>query len=220
MDQQIITVVKPDSVSSGTGHFKAVCHKCHYVGFEPNTNSCVHCGFPIILERYESAQVALREIFDRSSVELGVNIKAPPLPGVDPQKRKAQLLAEARRRLRAESQARRQETARPVTESPAPVVHVEPVRALQHAMPQPAHAGMPYHHQGAAPVQRLQAQAAPVQHLSHHAAPASQRPEINRLGMHDVSISHKPRRARLGMALAFLSAILVGVAAAAMNSGF
>ncbi len=74
--------------------YKAVCYKCHYVGLGTLTK-CPLCNFPIILEtgsHDEEAQV--EEIFDRVSVNVG----APPLPGIDGRPRKAQLLAEARKR--------------------------------------------------------------------------------------------------------------------------
>lgn len=74
--------------------YKAVCYKCHYVGLGQLAR-CPLCNFPIILE---SGQVdddtEVEDIFDRVSVNVG----APPLPGVDGRPRKAQLLAEARKK--------------------------------------------------------------------------------------------------------------------------
>ncbi len=76
--------------------YKAVCYKCSYVGDPGAATRCPLCNFPFILEAGAVPQVApvLEVIFDRSSVRIG----APPLPGVDTEPRKAQLLAEARKR--------------------------------------------------------------------------------------------------------------------------
>lgn len=83
--------------------YKAVCYSCRYVGMEPALTRCPLCGFAIILEpgQVPEADQApdVSAIFDRVSVSVG----APPLPGVDGTPRKAQLMAEARRRrLRSE----------------------------------------------------------------------------------------------------------------------
>jgi hypothetical protein len=215
-----------ETVTSGTGHFKAVCHKCHYVGFEPNHNRCAYCGFPIILEPHESAQVALREIFDRSSVELGVNIKAPPLPGVDPQKRKAQLLAEARRRLRGQSQ--RMAAASAPAAIPVAIEDEDEPATGPMATPVTASAS-PAAYQPAA--YQVVTQAVAPRPVTHHPAsrpvahPVS-RPRAHepaggaRLATSQVALPMSPGRARLGMTLAFISAIIAGVALAAANSGF
>jgi len=48
--------------------------------------------------RLETVGRSVEQIFDRMSVRVG----APPLPGVDGRPRKAQILAEARRRRRSE----------------------------------------------------------------------------------------------------------------------
>lgn len=78
--------------------YKAVCYKCHYVGLGA-LKKCPLCNFPIILETGEvSEQIEVEELFDRTSVNVG----APPLPGVDGTPRKAQLLAEARKRRHLE----------------------------------------------------------------------------------------------------------------------
>jgi len=75
--------------------YKAVCYKCHYVGLGA-LKTCPLCDFPIILEtgHVDDEQPEVEELFDRVSVNVG----APPLPGVDGTPRKAQLLAEARKR--------------------------------------------------------------------------------------------------------------------------
>jgi hypothetical protein len=213
-----------ETVTSGTGHFKAVCHKCQYVGFEPNHNRCAYCGFPIILEPHESAQVALREIFDRSSVELGVNIKAPPLPGVDPQKRKAQLLAEARRRLRGQAQSKPStaEASAPVAmeDEPATGPMATPVAASASPAPYQPAAHQPAAYQAVSPRPVTHHPASrPVAHpvsrpMAHEPAGGA------RLATSQVALSMSPRRARLGMTVAFISAIIAGVALAAANSGF
>jgi hypothetical protein len=59
----------------------------------------------------------VREIFDRTSV----SVNAPPLPGVDGQPRKAQLLAEARRKRQAMRSAV-QPTLQPVVAAPVQIV--------------------------------------------------------------------------------------------------
>jgi hypothetical protein len=85
--------------------FKAVCYQCSFEG-RVTTTRCPVCHFPIILERENTPPggARLSEIFARASVRAG----APPLPGVDAEKRKAQLLAEQR--------AARRSQARPVAE--------------------------------------------------------------------------------------------------------
>lgn len=90
----------PRRISDSGVFYNAVCYRCHYVGMEPDINRCPLCEFPIILEPAERSDqdVGVEEIFDRASVRLG----APPLPGLDPGKRKAQLLAEARRKRRTD----------------------------------------------------------------------------------------------------------------------
>jgi len=74
-----------------------VCYRCQYVGQEAVAgNRCPTCGFPLIQETrlIPGGARRVRDILDRSSV----SVNAPPLPGVDGRPRKAQLLAEARRR--------------------------------------------------------------------------------------------------------------------------
>jgi ribosomal protein L37E len=87
--------------------FTAVCYRCRSGGHRPEATRCPQCGFPLIVKRRELAEDGLRvrDIFDRTSV----SVNAPPLPGVDGAPRKAQLLAEARRRRR--EAARRPPTA-------------------------------------------------------------------------------------------------------------
>ena len=87
-------------ITSGTGRFKAVCHKCHYVGFEPNTTTCRNCGFPLLLETAGTERLSVHDILDRSSIETKGERKAPHLPGVNrSQRQKDQMLENARRRL-------------------------------------------------------------------------------------------------------------------------
>jgi hypothetical protein len=86
--------------------YKGVCYQCSYEG-RSDTSTCPVCRFPLIMEPENTPPggFLLAEILDRPTLRDG----APPLPGVDPGKRKAQLLAEARReRMRsisAEQQA-------------------------------------------------------------------------------------------------------------------
>jgi len=79
---------------------RAVCYRCHYKSMGASENKCPSCGFPLIhkSERQETVGMGVEEIFERASVRVG----APPLPGIDGRKRKAQLLAEARRARRSE----------------------------------------------------------------------------------------------------------------------
>jgi hypothetical protein len=99
----IITSSETNRISDSGVFYNAVCYRCHYVGMEPDITRCPLCQFAIILEPAEKAEqeVGVEEIFDRASVRLG----APPLPGLDPGKRKAQLLAEARRKRRTDKMA-------------------------------------------------------------------------------------------------------------------
>ena len=76
---------------------KAICFKCHFVGIGVAEPNCPSCGFPLIVNT-ESVALGARELerlFKRSPDQ-------PPLPGVNPEPRKAQLLA-ARRRERAQA---------------------------------------------------------------------------------------------------------------------
>ena len=64
---------------AGNHRFKAVCYKCKYKTLSPPTNrSCPQCSFPLILQPLnQSVRLNVREIFDRTSVEVG-----PRLPGL------------------------------------------------------------------------------------------------------------------------------------------
>jgi hypothetical protein len=76
-----------------SGLYKAVCYRCSYEGLGA-TNRCPVCQFPMILEPENTPPGRrVQDIFARGSVHDG----APPLPGVHAEKRKAQILAEARR---------------------------------------------------------------------------------------------------------------------------
>ncbi len=100
--------------SDPSQYFKAVCYKCGHVGLNAERTRCSRCSFPVILESGRvSIQDSIRDIFDRTSVTIG----APPLPGVDAAPRKAQIVAEVRRRRRevvqratAEAVSRRRST--------------------------------------------------------------------------------------------------------------
>jgi hypothetical protein len=74
---------------------KSICFKCRFVGIGMDVACCPACGFPLIMNT-EPVALAAREL------EALFNQRAQPhpLPGVDPEPRKAQLLAE-RRRVRA-----------------------------------------------------------------------------------------------------------------------
>ena len=80
-------------ITSGTGLCRAVCHKCGYVGFEPNTRACSHCGFPLILEALECEERSPAE-----EVVRGLGVGAPLLPGVDPRPLPPRPLARAPQR--------------------------------------------------------------------------------------------------------------------------
>jgi hypothetical protein len=84
--------------------YKGVCYQCSYEGrTDASASVCPVCRFPLIMEPENTPPGGFRlaDILDRPTVREG----APPLPGVDPGKRKAQLMAEARReRMRAISE--------------------------------------------------------------------------------------------------------------------
>ncbi len=68
------------SAGSGRQSFKAVCYKCKYKTFDPpEDHTCPKCSFPMILRAQDQQSIRLnvREIFDRTSVEVG-----PKLPGL------------------------------------------------------------------------------------------------------------------------------------------
>jgi hypothetical protein len=82
---------------------QVVCYRCEFVGMEAGSSRCPLCNFPLIVEALGDAVAQrVREIFARDSVNDG----APPLPGVDASPRKAQLLAEARKRRITEQRER------------------------------------------------------------------------------------------------------------------
>jgi hypothetical protein len=85
-----------------SGLYKAVCYRCSYEG-RVSDNRCPVCQFAMILEPEGTPPGGrrLEEIYGRRSVTDG----APPLPGVHAEKRKAQIMAEARRE-RIETQRR------------------------------------------------------------------------------------------------------------------
>ena len=74
--------------------YKGVCYQCSYEG-RSDTGTCPVCRFPLIMEPENTPPggFLLAEIVNRPTLREG----APPLPGVDPGKRKAQLMAEARK---------------------------------------------------------------------------------------------------------------------------
>ncbi len=81
--------------------YKGVCYQCSYEG-RTDTSCCPVCRFPLIMEPENTPPGGFRlnDILDRPTLREG----APPLPGVDPGKRKAQIMAEARReRMRSMS---------------------------------------------------------------------------------------------------------------------
>ena len=113
--------------------YKGVCYQCSYEG-RTDTSACPVCRFPLIMEPENTPPGGFRleDILDRPTLRDG----APPLPGVDPGKRKAQLNAEARReRMRAVSESP------PVATSPAEpttIVRVRPSRRQpMQEVPQP-----------------------------------------------------------------------------------
>jgi hypothetical protein len=87
-----------------SGLYKAVCYRCSYEGAVPE-GRCPVCQFPMIFEPEGTPPRgrSLEEVFARDSLREG----APPLPGVHAEKRKAQLLAEARRERRATQRTRK-----------------------------------------------------------------------------------------------------------------
>lgn len=87
-------------ITSGTGQYKAVCHQCQYVGFEPNVTTCRNCGFPLLLEAISSVELTVRDILDRSTIEVKGKRQTAPLPGVNrTERQKKQMIEDARRRL-------------------------------------------------------------------------------------------------------------------------
>jgi hypothetical protein len=75
----------------------AVCYQCSFTGVEAAA-ACPDCDFPLIMQSDLSPPGGIRvsDVLQRESLRLG----APPLPGVHAEPRKAQLLQEARKRIR------------------------------------------------------------------------------------------------------------------------
>jgi hypothetical protein len=94
--------------------YKAVCFRCSYESLDGREQRCPVCQFAFILEPEQTPAGGrkLETILKRSSVA----DDAPPLPGVHVGKRKAQLLAEARKQRLTERRARA--STRPVTVEP------------------------------------------------------------------------------------------------------
>ena len=87
-------------LNSENNRYKAVCHKCQTVGFEPNVTTCQQCGFPLLLESVSSVQLSVRDILDRSTIELKGERQTAPLPGVNrTERQKREMLERAQRRL-------------------------------------------------------------------------------------------------------------------------
>lgn len=114
-------------LNSEPGHFKAVCHKCQYVGFESNVTACRQCGFPLLIEAVASEQLSVRDILDRSTIELKGGRQTAPLPGVNrTERQKRDMLERARRRMTTGAVPepapalvdRTMQTRQPATESP------------------------------------------------------------------------------------------------------
>ncbi len=103
--------------------YKGVCYQCSYEG-RTDTSCCPVCRFPLIMEPENTPPGGFRleDILDRPTVREG----APPLPGVDPGKRKAQIMAEARKE-RMRVIAGRQGDAGPADE-PTVLVRARPPR--------------------------------------------------------------------------------------------
>jgi hypothetical protein len=117
--------------------YKGVCYQCSYVG-RTDTSCCPVCRFPLIMEPENTPPGGFRlaDVLDRPVVR---DRAAPPLPGVDPGKRKAQLLAEARKeRMRAISE--RQHMANVAVEHTS-IIRVRPTakrhRVRQDVVPHP-----------------------------------------------------------------------------------
>ena len=107
--------------------FKSVCYQCSYEA-RGESSRCPVCKFPMILEPENTPPGGqrLEDILARATVRDG----GPPLPGVDAGKRKAQLLAEARRERRA--------TARAASSSGASAQPTRPRQTTRRDLPLPA----------------------------------------------------------------------------------
>ncbi len=86
----------------------AVCYQCSFTTDE-GRSSCPECSFPLIVQSELSPPggFQIRDVLQRESLRMG----APPLPGVHSVPRKAQLLAEARKRIRQTARLSAQEQA-------------------------------------------------------------------------------------------------------------
>lgn len=75
----------------------AVCYQCSFTS-EAAGSACPECDFPLIMQSDLSPPggIRVRDVLRRESLRRG----APLLPGVDAAPRKAQLLREARKRIR------------------------------------------------------------------------------------------------------------------------
>lgn len=81
------------------GLITAICYRCKFQEAQAELCSCPRCGFPMIRKLAAGPQPSrLRDIFDRTSVDVGVHLNAPPLPGVNVQQQQVKRLDEARRR--------------------------------------------------------------------------------------------------------------------------
>ena len=112
--------------------YKGVCYQCSYEG-RTDTSCCPVCRFPLIMEPENTPPGGFRlnEILDRPTLREG----APPLPGVDPGKRKAQIMAEARRE-RMRSISAQQHAASSALEHTS-LVRIRPERRQRAAVPPP-----------------------------------------------------------------------------------
>lgn len=104
-----INQVSPTASSVGI----AICYQCSYRSSDSGSN-CPDCSFPLIMQSELSPPGGFRieDVLKRESLRLG----APPLPGVDATPRKAQLLAEARKRIRDTARQAKQVDTRAKTE--------------------------------------------------------------------------------------------------------
>lgn len=90
------------NITSGTGQYKAVCHKCQRVETDADATVC-ECGFPMLLEPMKSGPLTVRDILDRSTIEVKGRAMAP-LPGVNrTERQKKQMLENMRKRMQTGS---------------------------------------------------------------------------------------------------------------------
>jgi len=76
---------------------QAICFQCKFVGIGLQGGRCPSCGYTLIVNSEALAASEIEGLLRRSRP---MAVAAPPLPGVNPEPRKAALLA-ARRRERA-----------------------------------------------------------------------------------------------------------------------